>query len=94
MLTSKCKPATCRELLAPEDEQCHVRFAPESGHTAVRRECLLSAISGHRQPHSITSSARESSDGGTVRPSIRALAFRLNGLLALGCGSNRKCKRA
>ena len=35
-----------------------VRFTPESGHVQCNSVCPLSAKSGHRQPYSITSSAR------------------------------------
>jgi hypothetical protein len=52
----------------------HVRFASESGHVRRKPSFLLWAKSGHR--YSITSSARERSDGGTARPSARA-AFKL-----------------
>jgi hypothetical protein len=37
----------------------YVRFAPESGHLQCTSPCPLCANSGHRQSHSITSSARE-----------------------------------
>jgi hypothetical protein len=51
----------------------HVRpmsaLPPESGHSPAALRCPLWARSGHRQPYSITSSARASSAGGTVRPS-------------------------
>jgi hypothetical protein len=54
-----------------------VRFTPKSGHWQTTVGCPLCAKSGlmHRSkkcPYSITSSARASSEGGTVRP--RALA--------------------
>jgi hypothetical protein len=45
----------------------HVRFTAESGHWATSLRCLLCAKSGHRQPYSMTSSARASSAGGTVK---------------------------
>src|SRR5262249_2312017 len=54
----------------------HVRFTPESGHIAAPYVCPLRANSGHRQRYSIISSARASSDGGTVRFSALAV-FRL-----------------
>jgi hypothetical protein len=34
----------------------NVRFTPESGHGLSASRCPLCAISGHQQPHSITSS--------------------------------------
>jgi hypothetical protein len=37
----------------------HVRSTPESRHVQCIRRCPLCANSGHRQSHSITSSARE-----------------------------------
>ena len=46
---------------------------PQSGHSRLTLECPLSANSGHCPTHSITSSARASSDGGTVRPSALAV---------------------
>src|SRR6516225_9783362 len=55
-----------------------VRFTPKSGHWNSLVECLLCAKSRHsalpeERRYSITSSARESSDGGTVRPSALAV---------------------
>ena len=54
----------------------HVRFTPNSGHTQCTRRCPLCANSGHRQHHSITSSARPISVFGTLIPSAFAV-FRL-----------------
>ena len=54
----------------------YVRFTPKSGHWQRTSPCPLCANSGHRA-YSITSSARESMDGGTVRPSALAV-FRLS----------------
>ena len=51
----------------------HVRFTPETGHVRCTRRCLLCANSGHRLGYSITSSARASSERGTVRPSALAV---------------------
>jgi len=48
----------------------HVRFAPQSRHPGTGLGCPLSATSGH---HSITSSARARSVGGTVTPRVRAV---------------------
>jgi hypothetical protein len=41
------------DILARAD---HVRFTPESRHSARRATCLLCAISGRRSPYSINSS--------------------------------------
>src|SRR5262249_29423159 len=49
-----------------------VRFTPKSGHLRCKQECPLWAKSGHA-PYSITSSARVSTAGGTVRPSALAV---------------------
>src|SRR5262249_24151145 len=59
----------------------HVRFTPESGHVRCKLECPLWSNSGlmrcnERDRYSITSSARASTDGGIVRPSVLA-ALRL-----------------
>ena len=56
----------------------NVRFTPESGHWLSVSGRLLCAKSGHYAvqqiaAYSITSSAVESSDGGTVTPSILAV---------------------
>ena len=51
----------------------HVRFTPNSGHVQRNQRCPLCANSGHRTAYSITSSARASSEGGTVRPSALAV---------------------
>ena len=50
----------------------NVRFTPKSGHARCIRPCLLWAKSGHCATYSITSVARASRSGGTLRP--RALA--------------------
>ena len=50
--------------------QGDVRFTPKSGHQSAGHECL--PCSADMVPHSITSSARASSDGGIV--SLSALA--------------------
>ena len=51
-----------------------VRASLKSGYSRLRLQCPLSAISGHTAVHSISSSARESKLGGTVRP-IALAAF-------------------
>ena len=56
----------------------HVCFTPENGHQAGRLRCPLCATSCHMHRskqcrYSITSSARASSVGGTVRPSALAV---------------------
>jgi hypothetical protein len=45
----------------------------ESGQMRAQLDCPLSAISRHSAIHSITSSARASGVGGTVRPSVLAV---------------------
>src|SRR5262249_19631483 len=56
----------------------NVRFTPESGHGSARPECPLCAISGlmhcsKRSSYLIASSAIESTSGGTLTPSARAV---------------------
>jgi hypothetical protein len=47
----------------------HFRYSPINGHSQGQSACLKRANSGSETFHSITSSARARSDGGTVRPS-------------------------
>ena len=49
---------------------------PNNGHPRCRTRCPFRANNRSRFPHSITSSVRESTEGGTVRPSSLAV-FRL-----------------
>ncbi len=49
------------------------RFTPESRLRADIAPCPVRANNGSRGPYSITSSARASSDGGTVSPSALAV---------------------
>jgi hypothetical protein len=69
------------------------RFAPESGHRALQSACLFRATSGlmHRskQLYSITSSARESSVGGTVRRSAFAVFKLITNSNLVGCSTGR-----
>src|SRR5258708_21004678 len=65
------------------------RSTPVNGHSQDRRACLKGAKLGSRSIHSITSSARTSNDGGTVRPSPFAL-FMLIPISNLVCLSNRR----
>jgi hypothetical protein len=51
----------------------HVRFTPKSGHSIGADECPLCANSRKRRDHSITSSARAESPGGTFTPSFLAV---------------------
>src|SRR5262249_43414493 len=51
----------------------HVRFTPESDIKCDIWECPLWAKSGHSRHHSISSSARERSEGGMVSPSVFAV---------------------
>ena len=46
----------------------HVRFTPNSGHVHRTGACPLSAKSGHRGIHSITFSARASTNEAMVKP--------------------------
>src|SRR6516162_5946761 len=50
-----------------EVHSCDVRFTPKRRHRNSAVKCLLCAKSGHRVSYSITSSARESSCGGTKK---------------------------
>jgi hypothetical protein len=45
----------------------------ESGHRAMQSACPFRANNGSRHVHSITTSVRAISDGGTVRPSALAV---------------------
>src|SRR4029453_3866002 len=69
-----------------DTSQCnrHVCFAPESGHVRCNLGCPLWAKSGHRQPYSITSRARASSDGGTVMPSALAVLILITSSYLVG----------
>ena len=82
-ITSALLPKADIGCVLSEVRRCgiNVRFTPKSGHSQVSLECPLSAKSGLMQCskqhcYSITSSARPSSDIGTVRPSAFAV-FRL-----------------
>jgi hypothetical protein len=66
----------------------------KSGQTPVRLECPLSAISGlmhcsKKLLYSITSSARASSDGGTVRPSALAVLRLMTNSNLVGCWTGK-----
>src|SRR6516165_3808843 len=50
-----------------------VRFTPKSGHGNSVPRCPLCAKSGHTTNYSITSSARASTEGGIVMPSVLAV---------------------
>jgi hypothetical protein len=75
----------CVDLLNPPSKadiatsRRNVRFTPKSGHVHCTRACLLWANSGHCA-YSITSSARASTDGGTVRPSTPAVFMLITSL--------------
>ena len=57
----------------------HVRFTPKSGHVRCTSACPLSANSGHRPPHSITSSARSKNASETFSPiALAALTLTTN----------------
>ena len=71
-----------------------VRCYSNSGQTLVWLECPLSAKSGLMQCskqhlYSITSSARESSDGGTVRPIAFAVLRLMTNSNLVGCSTGR-----
>jgi hypothetical protein len=66
-------PGSPFSLAAFEQQLIDVRFTPESGHVQCKERCPLCANSGHPLSHSITSSARASSEGGTVIPSAFAV---------------------
>src|SRR5262245_28653071 len=74
------------------------RYAPESDRKADIAGCPLCAIScrehmQQRMRYSITSSARASSEGGTVRPSIRAVSALItsSNLVACATGMSAGC---
>src|SRR5262245_2756457 len=64
----------------------HVRFTPKSGHVRCNEACPLWANSGH---HSITSSARVSNVGGTVRCSDFAVLRLITNSNLVGCWTGR-----
>ena len=64
------------------------RFAPKSGHCATESACPFRANNGS-QSHSITSSARASSDGGTSRPSAFAALRLMTSSNLVGCSTGR-----
>ena len=66
-----------------------VRFTPESGHSSAALRCPLSATSRHCAVYSITSSARESSVGGIVRPSVLAVCRLMTSSNFVGCSTGR-----
>src|SRR4051812_48659875 len=51
----------------------HVRLAPDNDRKSGHRRCQQSATRRHQPDYSITSSARASNVGGTVRPSALAV---------------------
>jgi len=67
----------------------HVRFTPRSGHVQRASPCLLWAKSGHRYSYSITSSARASSAGGTVRPRLLAVLRLITSSYLVGACTGR-----
>src|SRR5215467_13997669 len=60
-----------------------------SGHFVAQSRCPLWANSGHRAIHSITSSARASSVGGTVSPSAWAVLRLMINSNRVGCSTGR-----
>src|SRR5262245_53586365 len=72
----------------------HVRFTPESGRVRRNQGCPLWAKSGllHRSKrdlYSITSSARDSSACGTVRPSALAVFWLMYSSTLVACWTGR-----
>ena len=71
-----------------------VRFTPKSGHWLSVSGCPFVPKAdilrcGKERRYSITSSAVESSFGGTVRPSIRAVAALMTSSSLLTCNTGR-----
>ena len=66
-----------------------VCFTPESRRVQCKDSCLLSANSGHRYSYSITSSARASSAGGTVRPRLLAVLRLITSSYLVGACTGR-----
>ncbi len=67
----------------------HVRFPLQSGLSSNMRPCPSCAKTGSRRPHSITSSAVASSDGGMVRPSALAVLRLITNSNVVGCSTGR-----
>ena len=63
----------------------HVRFTPDSGHVRATRDVRYVPIADMRCSYSITSSARVSSAGGTVRPSALAVLRLITNSNFVGC---------
>ena len=69
-----------------------VRFPPESGHVQCNSACRLSANSGHCALHSITSSARASSEGAMIMPSALAVVRLMKNSNLVGWSGHGRCK--
>ena len=67
----------------------NVRFTPESGHVQCTGSCPLCANSGHSATQSITSSARATNVGGTMRPSVLAVLRLMTKSNLVGCKTGR-----
>ena len=67
----------------------HVRFTPKSGHRETSLVCPLSAKSGHRPFHSITSSARMRNDSGIGRPNVFAVLRLTTSSILVGSSTGR-----
>jgi hypothetical protein len=65
----------------------HIRSTLINGHRRTAPACRVGATT--RQRYSITSSARESSDGGTVRPSALAVFMLITSSNLVGCSTGR-----
>src|SRR5262245_46530990 len=66
----------------------HVHFTPQSRHRRCANQCLLRAKSAS-WAYSITSSARASTDGGTVRPSALAVLRLITSSYLVGACTGR-----
>jgi hypothetical protein len=70
-------------------DNSNVRCYSNSGQTQARSDCPLCANSGHGAIHSITSSARASNVGGTVRPSALAVLRLITSTYLVGACTGR-----
>jgi hypothetical protein len=71
----------------------HVCFSPDSDRTADIQDRQLRAITGlmrrSKPLYSITSSARASKEGGTIRPSALAVFMLITNSNLVGCSTGR-----
>ena len=69
--------------------RCHVCSCPESRHSAGLLECRRCAIERHRLVYSITSSARASRIGGSLKLSALAVRRLTTSSSLVGCSTGR-----